>query len=108
MGDSGPVFRFAGFNIVMTEDYEALGRYTSAKEAAERFALERNVYLRKLGGLASMAGTPVESERIAHRLDEAEARGYLEKAIDLNRNMLLAIQEANSYADACKKRKLGE
>ena len=90
----------------MSEDFEALGHYIAAKEQAERIARERDMTLSTLNRLISNAVGSRSSSTIATDLDIAKARELLEKAAELNQNLHTIVQEANNYADACKRQKL--
>jgi hypothetical protein len=87
------------------QDYEALGSYLAAKKQAQKFAQERNRYLLNIR---------YEMERVLTRDDDfiatdfaaAKVQENLNKAAELHQNMLIAIAEANSQAEACGKPKL--
>ena len=87
------------------QDYEALDRYLAAKEQAQKFAQERNRYLLNIRYAMERVLTRAD-DFIAADFDADKVQENLNKAIELDQNMLTAIDEANSQSDACGKPKL--
>lgn len=106
MATYGLVLSFRGYKIVMTENYEALGRYTAARGRAESLVLARDVALRKLSGVVGRATSPVGTSTLGRNFDVAAARALLEEAEELNNNILALVAEANSHAAAANRRPL--
>jgi len=87
------------------QDYEALNRYLAAKEQAQKFAQERNRYLLNIRYAMERVLAP-KDDFIATDFDAANVQENLNKAAEIHQNMLIAVEEANSQAEACGKPKL--
>lgn len=87
------------------QDYEALASYLAAKEQAQKFAQERNRYLLNIRYEMERVLTRAD-DFIATDFDDAKVQENLNKAAEFHQNMLTAIAEANSQAEACGKPKL--
>jgi len=100
------VFRVGNAKIIIMENYEALGRYITAKEQAEKFKRDRDMHLHNLGTCAARATKSSSSGYIATDFDVQAAQELLNKAGESHQNLVTAIHEANQYAEACNKPKL--
>lgn len=100
------VFKFGNARLIIMGNFEALGRYITAREQAEKFARERNNALRKLSGMVQSADGSASSNLIAYDFDVAKAQELLNQAAELNQNLHVAVAEANKHAEACGKPKL--
>ena len=93
--------------IIVMENYEALGRYTAAKEHANEYRSQRHNLLADLQQQLQRATIGSSSEDFPRaKFDVEKARDLLDKIDDAQKNMTDAINEANLHADACKKPKL--
>lgn len=100
-------FRVGNTRIIVMENFEALGRYTAAKDQAETFLMHRDNALKQLSGAALkgvMSG--YMSGRFAEDFNVPKAQEALKNAIEANDNMLSAIDEANRNANDCGKPEL--
>lgn len=98
-------FKCGNTKIIVMENYEALGRYTSAKEQANKYKSQRHNLLADLQLQLQRAGIDVE-EFPRTKFDVQKARELLDQIEEAQQNMTDAINEANLHADACKKPKL--
>lgn len=87
-----------------TQNFEALGRYTAAIELANKFLTQRTKALSELSMLLQGAreGSGLV---IAHAFDSLKAQELLDAVKVANQNLIMAVDEANTYADACGKPK---
>lgn len=100
-----PTFVFGNARITIVQDFDAIGRYVVASEQARNFAHERDLLLGQLQHQIQMTlGT--KTGNIAVAFDMAKAEDILKRVKDLNRNLAIAVQEANLQADACDRPKL--
>ena len=85
-------------------NYEALGRYTEAKERAGKLAGEVNLKMTKLSRLCR----PVDGKRVAEarEYDFAAMGAELRDAQAAYEEMLSAISAANHEAPACEREAL--
>jgi hypothetical protein len=84
-------------------DYEALGRYTAAKETAIKAARERN---RALADLSRLIGSCIGNEgsgMLAARYDAVRARDLLDAAGLADGVLTRALAEANAVHAAAGK-----
>src|SRR4051812_8213528 len=98
-------FKHGNTKIIVTENYEALGRYTAAKEQADHFRSQRHNLLADLQLQLQRAAIDV-NDYPRTEFDVQKARELLDRIDDAQQNMTTAINEANIHADACKKPKL--
>jgi hypothetical protein len=87
-------------------NYEALGRYTAARELAERLSKERSLKLhdlkREITAVTGLGGTG----HLGAQFNVAKAQELLSEIAELDGNLQSAIAEANVYAEDCGKTKL--
>lgn len=89
------------------QNFEALGRYVTAKEQAEKLASECGALLSQAERLLKAANFGSGgSGYFACEFDAAEISEVINKAAQVNAQMLALIHEANSQADLCEKPKL--
>ena len=88
------------------ENFEALGRYITAKEQAEKFAQERNKYLTQAKTLIDKSSQGYSGLTLAYEFDAAPVLDLINKATEADKNLHLAVDEANRQADLCGKHKL--
>lgn len=88
------------------ENFEALGRYVAAKEKASSLAAERH---NVLGDLSRLISETLNAERYGETYSKLNSEGaarILERARDLDAQMMAAVDEANRFAAAAKKQPL--
>lgn len=88
------------------ENFEALGRYVTAKEQAQAFANQRNNHLSTAVGIIERSRNPISGRALAYDFDATPAIEALNKAAEAHSNMMTAVEEANRQAEACGKPKL--
>ena len=98
-------FKHGNTTITVTENYEALGRYTVAKEQANHFKDQRHSLLQNLHQQLQHAMIDV-NKYPRTEFDVQKARELLDGIDEAQQNMVTAINAANIHADACKKPKL--
>jgi hypothetical protein len=101
-------FRRGNTKIIVMENYEALGRYTAATEQARVYRNEYHTSLIELWKRLERAASRDSSSDSFPRtgFDVQEGRELLNRIDEAQQNMTVAINEANLYADDCKKPKL--
>lgn len=100
-------FRRGNTKIIVMENYEALGRYTAAKEQASEYKDEFHNLLVDLWKQLERAASGSNSEDFPRtEFNVQKARESLNRLDEAQRNMTDAINEANLHADDCKKPKL--
>jgi hypothetical protein len=101
-----PTFQIGNTRIITMENFEALGRYITAKEQAEKFARERNDLLKKAKDLIDRSSQGYSGVTLAYEFDPTPILDLLSKATETDKNLRLAVDEANRQADLCGKHKL--
>lgn len=82
----------------MEKDYEALGRYTDAREKIKKLVQQRNAILTSLANALQMAARDSGPLDLSD-LDGEHAGRVLAEARELHRQLLELVHEANIYAD---------
>lgn len=100
-------FKTGNTRIIVMENYEALGRYTAAKDHAENYLRERDSALRSMKSIAETSIANGSASGIfGNGFDVPAAEESLKRATEAHHNLLAAIDEANRNADDCGKPKL--
>jgi hypothetical protein len=100
-------FKQGNATISVMENYEALGRYTAAKDHANKYRCERHNLLADLQLQVQRATIGSTSEDFPRtKFDVQKIRELLDRIDEAQQNMTDAINEANLHADDCKKPKL--
>lgn len=88
------------------ENFEALGRYITAKEKAEEFARERSGHLSKAKRFIEQYSQSGGYQYVACDFDPTKIQESISKAAEAHSNLLAAVHEANLHAEECGKPKL--
>lgn len=88
------------------ENFEALGRYITAKEQAENFAKARNELLQKARRIIEQSTSGYSGLTIAYEFNAVEVREIIDKVEEADANMHKAADEANRQAELCGKHKI--
>lgn len=88
------------------ENYEALGRFVANKERAMAQTITRNNFLQDLMRMIQVTREAASSNAIAMDFDFIKAQELLKKTSDAHSEILKAVAEANSVADACGNQRL--
>jgi hypothetical protein len=88
------------------ENFEALGRYVTAKEQAEKFLRERASHLAIAKRLIEESTGSISGVTFAYDFDPTAILEAVNKAAEAHQNMIAAVDEANRQADQCAKSKL--
>lgn len=106
LGAADLVLLFGNTRVTIMQDYEALGRYVTAEEVARKLARERDKKLAELARMIGIVTGTHSSSYLAQDFDAIQAQQLLSEVAELHQNMLAAVNDANSYADACGRPKL--
>lgn len=87
-------------------DYDALGRYTHARDEAERARAERRRSLFELAALIRPAAEADSGGYFAFGFNSERAEQLLAEAADAHARMTAAIAEANAQAERCGRARL--
>lgn len=87
-------------------DYEALGKYTEAREALSNVLLERDNILRQLSSLVSLSQGGSYSSGSVFEFDVQSAKDMLSSIAEIETKIHSLINTINSNADKCGKTRI--
>lgn len=88
------------------ENFEALGRYVTAKEQAEKFLRDRSSRLSEAKRLVEQSMGSISGVTFAYDFDPSLILDAVNKAAEAHQGMMAAVDEANRQAEQCNKPKL--
>lgn len=101
-----PTFQVGNTRIIIMENFEALGRYVTAKEQAEKFLRDRGNHLSAAKRFIEQSMSSISGVTFAYDFDSSSILDAVSKAAEAHQNMVAAVDEANRQAEQCGKPKL--